>query len=659
MSERVPPKGRRSSKPAAASGSRPATTGAAAARQQSRRGGAESAGRPRPADATPRPVGPRRERYLVAQLAPAAVDGVIPVGPVGPGSDPAGTGRGGVEDLLAYLRADPSCVVHRVIMPPSGPGPEQPPGGQPLAAFPPVAIVDMDADRAAMFALSGAMLQVEPDLPLHYGAVAATAGLTFADPGVMPPGDELAVLISVVGSDHKALDGAEVYLMSGAFPVRGTTGADGTVMLNLPASPLRGIYVRPRCDYWAVWLGRPELSFEAPNLVTCPAFAETFPGFPERQLDSWAPRALGFDAVPPTFRGHGVRIAVIDSGAAAEHPDLAGRIVGGRDITADGPEPPQEGDEPGWRIDTVGHGSHCAGIIGGSDNGHGVIGVAPEAEIHVCKIFPDGRFSDLLDALDYCIAHQIDVVNLSLGSPQPSGLLARKIEQARQAGVACVVAAGSSGGPVAFPASLPSVLAVAAIGKIGEYPPESYHATQVHGVPTSEGYFSAAFTCFGPEIDVCAPGVGIVSSVPPTNYAAWDGTSFAAPYVTGLAALLLAHHPEFRDRRHARDAVRVDRLFEIIKRSCRPLHLGDPGRSGAGLPDAVAAFGLAPLMPALPPAHPGLAALWAAMAQNSLIMSPIVPPATASGAVLSPTSSDALGPLRAALCAAGLLPHQA
>ena len=645
MSERVPPKGRRSSKPTVASGSRPATTGAAAARQQSRRGTAETAvGRVRPADAAPRPVGPRRERYLVALLAPAA-DGATPAAPMGSaplGSwrdpDPAGAGRGGAENLLAYLRTDPSCVVHRVILPPSGAGPDQSRGPS-LAAFPPVAIVDMDADRAAMFALSGAMLHVEPDLPLHYGAVAATAGLTFADPGVMPPGDELAVLISVVGSDHKALDGAEVYLMSGAFPVRGTTGADGTVMLNLPASPLRGIYVRPRCDYWAVWLGRPELAFDAPNLVTCPAFAETFPGFPERQLDSWAPHALRFDAVPPTFRGHGVRIAVIDSGAAAEHPDLAGRIAGGRDITvdaSDGAEQPPAADEPGWRIDTVGHGSHCTGIIGGSDNGHGVIGVAPEAEIHVCKIFPDGRFSDLLDALDYCITHQIDVVNLSLGSPQPSGLLARKIEQARQAGVACVVAAGSSGGPVAFPASLPSVLAVAAIGKIGEYPPESYHATQVHGVPTPEGYFSAAFTCFGPEIDVCAPGVGIVSSVPPTNYAAWDGTSFAAPYVTGLAALLLAHHPEFRDRRHARDAARVGRLFEIIKHSCRPLHLGDPGRSGAGLPDAVAAFGLAPQVPAIAPA--GTAST------------------TGSGAVLSPLSSDPLGPLRAALSAAGLLP---
>ena len=54
---------------------------------------------------------------------------------------------------------------------------------------------------------------------------------------------------------------------------------------------------------------------------------------------------------------------------------------------------------------------------------------------------------------------------------------------------------------------MPSVLAVAAVGKTDSYPPESYHATQVWGAPTPEGYFSAAFTCHGPEVDVCAPGV--------------------------------------------------------------------------------------------------------------------------------------------------------
>jgi hypothetical protein len=111
---------------------------------------------------------------------------------------------------------------------------------------------------------------------------------------------------------------------------------------------------------------------------------------------------------------------------------------------------------------------------------------------------------------------------------------------------------------------------------------------------TAEGFFAAKFSCFGPQIGVCAPGVAVVSSVPPDSYAAWDGTSMAAPHVTGLAALVLAHHPDFQDRFKTRNAQRVDRLFDILKQSARALNLGDRNRTGAGLPDCVAALNLQP-----------------------------------------------------------------
>jgi len=620
------------------------------------------AGRPLP----PRPVGPRRERYLVAHL-----------------GDPK------ADNLFDVLQADPLCVVHRVIpalaLPARTPAPNTAPV---VTVFPPVAVVQMEADRAARLA-SGPLVHVEPDLSLQYTGPSSAGGLTFADPGVIPCGDVTSVVLAVAGSDGKALEGAEVYLMSEAFPVRGITDADGHVVLNTLAGSLpvlRGVYVRPRHDYWAVWLGQPNLTLSRPNLVTCPSFAETLPGFPERHLDGWARRAMRFDALPPTFRGHGVRIAIIDSGTESGHPDLVDRVTAGHDM--------HDENDASWRVDTVGHGSHCAGIIGGTDNGFGIVGIVPEAEIHSCKIFPGGRFSDLIEAIDYCITHQIDVVNLSLGATQPSELLTRKIEQARQAGVACVVAAGNSGGAVSFPASMPGVLAVAAIGKTGEYPAESYHATQVHGVPTPDGYFSASFTCFGPEIDVCAPGVAIVSCVPPANYAGRDGTSFAAPYVTGLAALLLAHHTDFRQQYARRDTERVDRLFDLIRGSCRPMQFGDPGRSGAGLPDAIVALGLVSPETTTPPAADGsLAHLRTAMAQAGLIRVPATqaepPPLwtwpadvpmdlwagpgnsagnsvggsagprgrapVETGARLA-TTTDPLDPLRAAMQAAGLLP---
>jgi hypothetical protein len=107
---------------------------------------------------------------------------------------------------------------------------------------------------------------------------------------------------------------------------------------------------------------------------------------------------------------------------------------------------------------------------------------------------------------------------------------------------------------------------------------------------TSEGYFSAKFTCFGDEIDVCGPGVAIVSSVPDNNYVAMDGTSMAAPHVTGLAALILAHHPDFQRAYRAKNEKRVERLFQILKDSCRRIDVGDPKRTGVGLPDALRAL---------------------------------------------------------------------
>jgi hypothetical protein len=166
------------------------------------------------------------------------------------------------------------------------------------------------------------------------------------------------------------------------------------------------------------------------------------------------------------------------------------------------------------------------------------------------------------------------------------------------------------------------VLTVAAIGRVNEFPADSYHAQTVTPVVDANGFFSASFTCYGPEVSVCAPGVAITSSVPENSYAAWDGTSMAAPHVTGLAALALAHHPDFRGSGQMRSAARVERLFQIIKQSCQPLMLGDQRRTGFGLPDTLRAVGLAAPqgLPTSASTNAGLSALMGIPAMQAIRM---------------------------------------
>jgi subtilisin family serine protease len=348
------------------------------------------------------------------------------------------------------------------------------------------------------------------------------------------------------------------------------------------------VYVDPQRDHWSLWVNRPALTSGADNTLTLTPLADSFPGFPATQLMGWGQRAMRLDQVPPAFDGRGIKVAVVDSGAATGHPDLTA-IVNGTDLTT------TPANSVHWIDDVVAHGSHCSGIIAGANNTSGVRGFAPAAETHEARIFPGGAMSQLLDALDYCVDQEIDVVNMSLGAGGTSQIFLAHLAQARQQGLAVIVAAGNSGGGVQFPGISPDVLTVAAIGQDGTFPDSSYHAQQrwTGGPGAAGGLFSAQFSCHGDEVDVCGPGVAVVSSVPADGYASWDGTSMATPHVTGLAALVLAHHPDFTSPAlRLRTAARVDRLFDILRASATPVDVGDTGRTGAGLPDSVRALGL-------------------------------------------------------------------
>lgn len=573
--------------------------------------GADAAGRPAatpgsgavaPADAGP--------------LNPEAAGPATPPAPPAPPAAPARTGAGAAPAAVAQRPAEQYLIAKR-----AGPLPADlqpldvrvlqsafdrtgikvlrtlaPPGPLGLlsdglpGAQPTIFVAQASPDVLRSFSADPRLI-VEPDHELYPVATAAPPGPVLRDPGVLVPQDTVLTVTIMVTGKGAPIAGTNVYVYGSTWPAQGITADNGQVTVQLfgeTVNSIQGLYVKPKADFWSFWLPRPSLNPNQPNLVELVAFDQTFPGFPNQQVNGWGEKAMRMDQLPPNYRGRGVRIGVIDSGAAVGHPDLRNLFKGGFDTTANSAQ--------GWQQDTVFHGTHCAGVIAGLDNQVGIRGFAPEADLYSYKIFPGGRFSNLIDALNRCIEDQIDVANLSLGTDETSELLDQKLQEAKQKGIACIVAAGNSGAAVQFPARSPHVLAVSAIGKTGEFPASSYHGTTaMDGTASPDGYFSARFSCFGPEVGVCGPGVAILSCVPDTGYAAWDGTSMATPHVTGLAALLLAHHPEFlagTGPKGARNADRVNRLFEILKQSARPLALGDPGRTGAGLPDAIGAFSI-------------------------------------------------------------------
>ncbi|MDX2679943.1 S8 family peptidase [Streptomyces sp. NY05-11A] len=534
------------------------------------------------------------------------------------------------ESLFTQLDNDPEMQTHKRIAPPGA-------VASGTSAAPEVTVVKMPPHRAAAL-VRDPRVHIERDHHLRVAAAFPDGARGAVNPGVqLMAAPVTSISFLVTGKGAGPLSGATVVVMSPEGNFQSATGPDGRTTLNLTIHDLTGItavYVKPAGDYWERYQDLPALSTTKDNEVELRPLTDTFPALHERQVRGWGLAAMGLDQIPPNYRGQGVKVAIIDSGCAAEHPDLSARLGGGVDLI--------DGEESGqWTVDVIGHGTHCAGVVASSDNAVGVFGIVPEAEVHVCKVFPGGRYSGIIEALGYCVQNSIDVVNLSMGSDEPSALLSQAIDQARQAGVACIVAAGNSGGRVQYPGRLPSVLTVAALGKLGQFPEDTFHAQQVMGQPDQRGFFSAAFTCYGPEVDVCAPGVAILSTVPERGYAVWDGTSMATPHVTGLAALVLAHHPDFRNGYQERDGRRVDRLFELIKSSCDPMDFGDPARSGAGLPNAARALALSAAVETVN--TPELAQLREAM-QNA--------------GLLTATGSGAFGPLddiHRLLQAAGLL----
>jgi hypothetical protein len=233
-----------------------------------------------------------------------------------------------------------------------------------------------------------------------------------------------------------------------------------------------------------------------------------------------------------------VDIAVLDTGVSLSHPDL--NVY--RDVTV------INGTTTG--NDDNGHGSHVAGIAAAKDNNIGTVGVAPGARIWAIKVC-DGqgecKISNQIKGVEYAIKHadEIDVLNISIENPN-SPALNNIINAAIKAGITVVVAAGNYGKDASAitPANNPNALTVSAIadsdGICGGAGPDL--TLEGDNATLTDDTF-AFFSNFGPAVKIAAPGVNILSTYNGTGYAVDSGTSMAAPFVTGAAALYKAQHP--------------------------------------------------------------------------------------------------------------------
>ncbi|TDU88705.1 subtilisin family serine protease [Kribbella voronezhensis] len=258
----------------------------------------------------------------------------------------------------------------------------------------------------------------------------------------------------------------------------------------------------------------------------------------ELSLDKSVPQIGAPEAWKAGLTGKGVKVAVLDSGIDATHPDLAGKVIATQNFTQD-----PAGDQ-------FGHGTHVASTIAGSGAASGgrYRGVAPDAELLDGKVCASTCFdSDILAGMEWAVAQGADVVNLSLGgtdTPEIDPLEEAVNRLSSQA--LFVVASGnwpyctSPRYGVSSPATADAALAVAAVDKADAF---------------------ADFSCTGPRLgdhaikpDITAPGVdivaarakdGVIGEPVDENYTKLSGTSMATPHVTGSAAILAQQHPDW------------------------------------------------------------------------------------------------------------------
>ncbi|MGH3424923.1 MAG: type VII secretion-associated serine protease mycosin, partial [Nocardioidaceae bacterium] len=242
----------------------------------------------------------------------------------------------------------------------------------------------------------------------------------------------------------------------------------------------------------------------------------------------WQQQRLQFKRAWPFSMGQGIKVAVVDTGVSTQNPQLRADsiVTGGVDLVHDNEH------HPPYEVDCkLGHGTPVAGIIAARPtSGTHFVGVAPRSQIlsvrYASGLEDEAPIARLAKGIRWAVGHGAQVINVSSTATTQYSKLREAIEYAEQQDVVVVAATGNDGAqgnPVTYPAAFPSVIAVGAIDKTGAV---------------------VGFSDTAVQASVVAPGQGVVSTLPKTGHKTDNGTSFAAPFVAGAAALVRAAYPD-------------------------------------------------------------------------------------------------------------------
>lgn len=306
--------------------------------------------------------------------------------------------------------------------------------------------------------------------------------------------------------------------------VEGMFTADSNYyLLQLPNDRATATSLRALSAHRDVEVATPNLRFQINVQPNDPLYAQQW----------WLDRVHAEEAWESGMGRHDLIVSVVDTGIDYNHPDLAGKVIKGKDFTKE-----SDGTDP---IDGFGHGTHVAGIIGAAaNNGEGVAGMAPGVKLLAEKVLAAngaGNLFAIAGGITDSVKRGAKIINLSLGGPAVQDPISSGVGHwAWKKGVLLVAAAGNSNTKVGTPAR--------------------YYDYYMAVGASDHNDNKAKFSNFGPELSVAAPGTNILATTPTydcplnklgyaKNYAALQGTSMATPVVAGIAALVWSKHPDW------------------------------------------------------------------------------------------------------------------